>query len=611
MIKDIPEEIKKQLYAKAIEKINLLIDKRKHYDDRSFDWCRLYNSIPESTRNGVTIQDWEHNMFVPYTFAHVETTAPRMTASIFNDPEYIKVTAMNNAFMKHEGNINDWYMWKLEQKGWKKKMKADIKDALVFPTAWEKVLLMKETDGNIKVDVQKVDYLDLWVNFNQQTEIDECMHRIESNVARLTALQDAGVYENVEQLVPRENEYDTTTAYPLDIPEQKAKIESLYLSIADKGIDRSKESNTSRKLQLVEVMEWWTWADIGNGKPEQVIVSVGNRNVGLRIASWKEYERIPFFPLRVGKSSHTIYGRPVPQQLEMLQEELNEQRSKRYDILDRTLQLMFKARRTATIDWDTLFSAPDNVILMDDIHNDLATIDQGTVPPHSYKEEDITKSDMDFVAGGSDYRGIAKGTATGVNAVLSEDATRYRGMVDDFVEDMEALINYVFIMEKKFATENESYRIFNSQEWDTMTLDALKGDYNLKIGVSNISTPNKEVRLQLLINLLNIVGNMQGMEGVDIKEFIRRLLTQADIKNVDDIMGKGSVGKKGRTVQLRNSIADLKNQEVEGIQTGVEGVAGRIQEPLNALLPPSVTGTQPDATANPLMDILNLGKGAV
>jgi len=78
---DIKQEIKDKIYAEAVTRFKLFYDKRECYDKRMYDWVRLYNSIPEKTRNGMTIQAWEHNTFVPYRVAHVETTDPRITAS--------------------------------------------------------------------------------------------------------------------------------------------------------------------------------------------------------------------------------------------------------------------------------------------------------------------------------------------------------------------------------------------------------------------------------------------------------------------------------------------------------------------------------------------------
>ena len=41
-------------------------------------------------------------------------------------------------------------------------MKGDYKYALIYPCAWEKVVLIKDADGHVKVDVQKVDYYDIY-----------------------------------------------------------------------------------------------------------------------------------------------------------------------------------------------------------------------------------------------------------------------------------------------------------------------------------------------------------------------------------------------------------------------------------------------------------------
>ena len=372
------------------------------------------------------------------------------------------------------------------------------------------------------------------------------------------------------------------------------------------GLDKVRESAEAKRMQKVEILEWWGSYDINDdGFDEKIIVSIGNREVGLRIDVYED--RIPFFPIRVGKNTRTIYGRPLAQQLEMLQEELNELRSKRYDILDRTLKLMFKARRTSLIDWNTLFGAPGNVLLMDDIHEDLEIVEQKPVPASAYEEESITRADIEFVTGARDYSGIGtRGTATGVNAILSESATRFRSIVDDVVEDTLDLVEYVFLMIKKYSTKKESIKILNSQDWITITSEELAANYRVKIGISNITTPNKEMRIQLFINLLNVIGRIEGM--VNIKEFIRTILNEADIRNVDAILDESPAKqKRARMLEAARKIKKKKEPVIPGMGGVIERIAGDGGNILGAPLAPA----SPQTVTSPLVNIITGMQGGL
>ncbi len=586
---EIPDAVKEKIYTFAIDHFKKYKDKRDPYDLRVYDWLRHYNSIPSTERNGEAIQKWEHNMFVPYTFGVVETIKPRVKASTFNDPRFLSVEAVDKAFITHEKSITDWYLFKLDGLNFKEEMSHATGDALIYPCAWEKVHLVKK-GKEVTVTTIPVDFFDIWVDFAYRKELKDCYHRIESNMNKIRALEREGKYENVDKL--------EGTTFPLDIPEKKSQVESLFLSTADYGIDKTKEADEVKSLQTIELLEWWGKYDYNDdGIDENVLVTIGNREIGLRIDEWKD--RVPFFPIRTGKNTRVIYGRPLPQQLEMLQEELNEQRSKRYDLLDRVLQLMFKARRTATIDWDTLFSAPDNVLLMDDIEEDLAIIKLEPPTAAVYQEEEITKSDITFVSGVQDYsKAGVSGTATGINAILSEAATRFRNLVDDIVEDMLDLVSYIFLMIKKYSTETESFKIHNSQKWETITAAEKKGNYRVKAEVSNITTTNKELKMQLFINLLNIIGRMEGM--VNIKEFIRMILHYADIKNVDEILQETPAGEeKKKSKKVREELLKRKKAEVE---PGMEGVTARTIE--QSLLPAPVAPATPQTVQNPLLSAI-------
>jgi hypothetical protein len=492
--------------------------------------------------------------------------------------------------------MTDWSLFKLNEMKFKKKFSQSLEESLIYPCGWQKVLIKEDEKGDVYIDTQRVDYFDVWTDFAYRDELQEAFHRIESNFNKLKALEKKGTYENVEDIIDPQKGGEAGV-YPTDIPERKAEVESLFLSLADYGVDAQAEEKEARSQNKVELIEWWGKYDINDdGYDEKIIVTIANRVTGIRIDSYEE--RVPFFPIRIGKSSRVIYGRPLPQQLEMLQEELNEQRSKRYDLLDRLLNLMFKVRRTAQIDWDNLFSAPNNVLLMDDIREDLDVLEQRPLPASVYQEEQITKTDFEFVSGARDLGGFGtSGTATGINAILSESATRFRNLVEDIVDDMLDLVNYIFLQIKKYSEKKETIKIFGTDRWTTISPKELKGDYRIDIGISNITTPNKEMRIQLLINLLNIVGRLQGM--VDIKEFIRMILTYADIKDVDNIMGSQRKKERGIISRLREKIAGKKREQQP--ETGLEGVIGRITAPQ---VLETVAPSAPQTVVNPMIDII-------
>lgn len=594
----LPEEKKVEIYEAAKERLKYYLDKRDPYDDRVFDWTRLYNSTPLTTRNNEPLESWEHNIFVPYIYATVETIKPRIIASLFNDKNYLTVDAVDKKFVDYEARIRDWYLFKLDGMKFQEKIASSIGESLINPISWQKVILNKsgkDDDVTIDVKLHTCDYLDIWIEFAHQEEINDLCHRIESNEGKLRALEAEGIYENIDDALE--------TSYPTDIPDRKVKLEALYLSLGDVEIDTEKEKKKSARLKKMEVIEWWCYYDIdGNGKDTPIVVSLANREIGIRIDEFKD--GIPFFPIRIGKNNRVMYGRPIPQQLEMLQEELNEKRSLRLDNLDRLLKLMYKARRTAQIDWDNLFSAPDNVLLMDDIHNDLAVMESKPFPSAAYTEEDYTKNDMMFTSGAQDYNALtagAKGTATGISAILSEAATRFRSIVDDVASDILPLIEFIFLKIKKYTTRTEMVKMFGSQIWETITTEELKGNYRIKPEISNITTPNKELRIQLLINLLNVVGRLEGM--VDVKEFVKRILSYADIKNIDAILGETPEGKAKEKQRISAEKLDsIKESANRGVEPGMSGPISRLLE--NPAVGTPLVPTAPQNVQDPFMNLL-------
>ena len=320
-------------------------------------------------------------------------------------------------------------MFELDGIDFKEKFGEAIGDCLIYPCSWMKVFnedktIGKREDGsNIvesNVNTERLDYYDVWVDFSWRRKLTDVFHRIESNVNKIQANINKQIYQDKMQEV-------IDSSYDIDVDDKKAEVQALFLSMPTEGVDKKEEAKAAKKLGKAEILEWWGSYDVDDsGFDTPILVTIANRTVGLRIDVYED--GIPFFPVRIGKNTRTVYGRPFAQQLEMLQEELNEKRSKRLDLLDRSLKLMFKARRHSMLDWDNLFSAPDNVILMDDIEHDLGVIPSPQMPITAYKEEEITKQDMGFTTGIEDLNKLAqKGTATGVSAVLSETASRRVG----------------------------------------------------------------------------------------------------------------------------------------------------------------------------------------
>lgn len=596
MIDGINDEKKQEIYdfVKALHKD--AVDKRDPYDERVRDWARLYNSIPLDDK-----EDWQHNIFVPYIFSTVETIKPRIIASIFNDPNYTNIDAIDKAYAPHEKKINDWLLMKLRQMDFKSNMNKSIAESLIYPCSWQKVITNQSSGGDITVSTHKADFFDVWVPFEAKEHPDYIFHRIESNLNKIMANANKEFYEidDVQAL--------SDSTYPLRIPEKKAEIEAYFLGIGDIAVNRKKVSESAKRLQKVEILEWWGYYDVdGTGIDSPIVVSIANREIGLRIDRFED--RIPFFPIRVGKSDTVFYGRPIAQQLEALQEELNEKRSLRADSLERLMTQMFKARRTSSIDWDNLFSAPDNVLLMDDIHDDLDTIDFKGLPSAVYDEENIIKSDMQYTAGAQDYNAmsnVAGGTATGVNAIVTEAATRFRSLVDDVAEDMLDLIEFVFMKLKKNTDTNDAVRNFDTKKWQSVTSEDLKGGYKLDVGISNITTANKEMRMQLLINLLNVVGSTPGL--VNIPEYVKKILRYADIKNPELIMADAG-NQTG--VTRADIVAAKQGRDDTALDPAMTGVENRIVESGQALGKP-LAAQAPQAVQDPFLDLIqSMGGGS-
>ncbi len=580
-----------------------IYDKKQCVDERVVQWQKQYNSIPDDDK-----EDFQTNMFIPYTFSQIAGLKPRMRFSLFTgkDP-FLSVRAKSKNFKDSEIGIRDMLMHEFESIDFPRVMKDAMHSTLPNGTGWVKVTMDK--DNNLKMT--ELDFFDVIVDFTQEgqksNDFHDIFHRIETTPSAMMLKQAQGVYEDVEEVA--------STSFPCDeIVNNQLRSQSYYLSIAELGIDekRYKQKNFNK----VELLEWWGWYDIeGKGVEIPIVATLANREKLIRVDVNKDMV-IPIFPLRCYRIPRLVYGKSICQMVEGLQYEMNEKRNQRMDALNLILKPWLKARRSADIDWDNLYQTPDNIIRMDDPQTDLIPAEIGRIPGAVYQEDPQMKSDMQFAVGINDIGFSAQGrgaatTATGISITTSEGATRFRDYLDDFSLDIIEIVKYILFLIKKYKNMERQVRLYDSHEWRNITAQEIKQDYAISVDLATL-IQNKEMRIQLLINLVNVLGNSPKY---DVDPLIREILALAEIPNKEDVTGDKREKLKQEIKEEAQKAVQAKLQPA--FASPLQGQDIGLDRPINEILQNTgasrvLNPSAPQTVQNPLASLFrNIGGAPV
>jgi len=468
------------------------------------------------------------NIYVPYTFAIVESVVPKMLNTIFSSSPVISVIA-------REGGDTDLafileryldYAFSEESLEFFAAMEDFFKEACIYGTSFMKIL-PRFTGTVPELDYIDADPVDLYKIFpdpraRSLRKAEWIIHRDWIEYDRLKEMTQQGIYQK-SVLKDLEGKFESQ----LDIEEYKRQ----RLEQVDRGEGRG--FDTDRKT--IEVLEYWD---------RNEIISIAGREVVLKREPNPFRGLIPFVMTRYTSVPHEFYGIGVPEMSQSLQEELNDLRNQRMDNVNIIINRMFIANKYSDIDFDTLVSYPGNVILAGDV-NDVKPLDTRDVTRSCYMEEERLITDIQNVTGEWEYgRGQPperRETATGIIRLQQAANVRFDSIIKRIeFGTMRALaklfIWYAYhflpphrlmaIVGEKDFVEKKGMRFYELSPYEVLR------HYHFQPMGSSTSAV-KELRAQQMINLF---GLFKGDEMINQAELRRMLMQSLDIKNIDKLL---------------------------------------------------------------------------
>lgn len=486
------------------------------------------------------------NLFIPYIYNIIETALPKILGSVFEAKPIITYKPVGPG-----DDIKGEMLTNLVYYQMKQHMKAATrfyevyKCAIMYGTAiskqtWkykEKMIMSREMtehevlmdDGTtvmipLRVPVQKkkVVYdapdmknipIETFFFDPSAADVDDSPYCIQEYFKELHELQQGekeGYYKNISKI--SEEKQDGAL---------KARFDASGLTIGDMA-------------NGVRLWEYWT---------DDWCVTLANKSTVIRVEENPYFHRRkPFTRWVAVAMPNEFYGKSMVETLVDLQSELNTIRNQRIDNVSLALNRMFLIAKGSGIDIDQLKSRPNGFIEVDDVDKDIKELIVQDVTSSAYRDEEITKTDMDVTSGVHNQdRGQAgerRETATTATLLSSASSERFRMQILLMEEDsLTDLGRQLAELNKQFL-DDDTYIIITSEDGTASTVpvsfEDIDIDYDIMAsGTATDATVNKEVRKGQLIQLMSTAVNNPA---VNQPELLKQIFKEFDFKNFEDLI---------------------------------------------------------------------------
>lgn len=258
-----------------------------------------------------------------------------------------------------------------------------------------------------------------------------------------------------------------------------------------------------------------------------------------------------------------------------LPDKLNMLTNARLDNIALTINKVVVANRLANTDFDNLIMSPGNVILTDgNVKENLQFLDIPDVSNSSSQEIMVTKEEMQFTSGISDYIvGVKSGarlsdTATGVSSIIRESNAKFALKLATFESyPLRKLVEMIHCYNMMYMTEEKRIHVLGPKGYvvKDINLDDILVESDFIIEPGSSVPLDQQSRREALTGLLDRI--LQMPQVVDINKYMREVLEAYDIRNPEDFLLAASNAPvpEAQDAELAEAenIALLQGQEID------------------------------------------------
>lgn len=532
------------------EVLNMVMSRFRQADDdrkqREEEWREFYKLY----RSYIDDDEWNEdgsNLFIPITFANVETVLPRAIEALFEPSPPVSVLPRSKDDVPKARPVEMLLDYQFDRAAVRDRFEETVKDALIYGTGIGKIrwryearettqrrpaitmfgrpLFMREVRipivGYDDPEYIPVDIMDFWIDPNA-TDLDNARYVIHRSWADFDELQrDAERYGY------------TNLAEVLDTVKSRTESRAHRERLHDVGL-AAESQEADEWAREVEILEYWE---------RDRVITVANRSVIIRdVPNPYWHGQVPFIVVRDVKVSHEFYGIGEVEVGRYLQAELNTMRRQRLDNVSLVINGMWKVLRSAEIDPDDLVMRPGGVVRVNS-QGDVEPLEMPVISPAAYTEEQTILLDIQRALGTYDYaRGQAparKTTATEIVTLQEVAEIRFRHKIRRFGrEGLARIAQQFFALDQQYITSPRVLRVTESEgyNWPVLRPEDVAGEFDFEVAATATEPlATRQVKQQNMLALFNIV---KGHPGVDEYEYLKRLHELMDIRDSEKLLNK-------------------------------------------------------------------------
>ena len=562
------EKIRTPLDKEILEDVEIAND----YDKNMQDW----NPTTKTGKRWYQIKQT-----VPYIYTITQTMVARLIQTFFGKQNYLKIYVEEKPYKGIEKELQRWVQYELDRIKFKGRARDFLEEALSQRTTW--LELRPEINGSTKemtkVDFNVYQWFDVWFD-TKAIEVEDTDFFLK-NIMPLWKLQENSKnYINLDQI---------KGTIPSDEDVKKRQVYSIKNS-RDKSItyyDTIKNNVTDEVI----VYKWEGYYDIGKDpeKPDfkPVIFHWANRKVIIRTEQidYETDRKILIFPVRPIRQANTLVGKSVPQLTKHLQYLLNEAFALTIQNFKLLVNLLFKYKKDADIDFTELFAAEGNAIGYGDDPNDISLfeiknlVDVGLAIISWVIQfmQQVTGA-VDYLMGTSAARGTTE-TASGIKTITEQAMFKFQMMAENVYGDMKEFINYLVILWAQYGKDTVLKKYPGLTEFFNLSIETLEDSQIIDIGLNDL-TLRRDVERTAFLNGINIIAGLLEKVGGNIPALLRDVMEKLEVEHIDDIL-KGAKTPKEIMEQLtaQTLAAQSAENQKKGGSTKTNPSAGNAAGP--------------------------------
>jgi len=306
-------------------------------------------------------------------------------------------------------------------------------------------------------------------------------------------------------------------------PNIQSSEDSYATSRAERNASRGLTSGNTGKKKQVMLLEFFGRYDVdGDGIKEEAHIVIANKQVVIKAQGNPfHHQKRPIIRGVFSPIPKEWYGLGIVEPVISEVHELNTLRRQRIDNVNLVINRMWQVNTLADIELDTLISAPNNIILTDQM-DAVKALETPDVTSSAYNEATVVQSDIERAtvppsAQGSPTSGQLGRTARGAQMIIGQALEKF-GTCTKLLEEMalKRLLTMFYQLDLQFIDDDEILKdpvLYGEIANLRLTPEDIRENVEFEmLGISDMV--NSEGKINQIVSFMGVFGKVLSPESI-------------------------------------------------------------------------------------------------